>query len=100
VVRGTERTGVPEDARGGGFGALVCALLRAAARGTRGGVRVAFASTGTGAVAAGGIVVNVRVCPAGNADEPKRQKQAGSYSAELRTVAHTISVDSSNRVEG
>ena len=100
MVRGTQRTGAPDDARGGGIGLFTWALLRAATRGTCGGGRVAFAFTGTQAVAAGGIVVNVRIRPAGNGDEPEDQEQAGSYSAKLGTVAHTISVDSPNGAQG
>lgn len=79
---------------------LARALLRAAARVTRGGIRVALACTATEAVAAGGILVSVRVRPTGNADEPEHQEQAGGYSPKLRKAAHTISVDSSNRAEG
>ena len=100
MVRGTERVRAPHDAGRGGIGPLVLALLRAAVRGARGGVRAALACTATEAVAAGGILVNVRVRPAGNADEAEHQEQAGGYSPKLRTVAHTISVDSSNRAEG
>ena len=88
VARANQRFGALDDVLAGVTQHFGFALLRSADGNAGVGADVVFESTATERAVVGGVFVEARIRPAGNADEPERQKRANTCPPEIGKRRH------------